>query len=175
MPLNLRQSTALAALGLAALCGVSADARATTVDVARQIPLFAGDARAGGSLVAPVAGRCRTLPDRELARLVRRWPPSQRPTAFAVILGESGGRPCAVGDVRLQTSTWGPSVCLFQLRSIKGVTDGGVRDRAANLRSVDTCVRNAHALWAGEGWRPWSAYTNGSYRRHLPRARAALG
>lgn len=127
------------------------------------------------ALVAPVAGTCAALPDRQLGRLVRVWPPPQRATAVAVILGESGGRPCAVGDVGLQTRTWGPSVCLFQLRSMPRMAGtGGVRDGAANLRSVSTCIRNAHALWKAEGWRPWSAWLHGTYRRHLDRARKAV-
>lgn len=38
-------------------------------------------------------------------------------TAFSISLAESGGRAGAVGDVRLQDATWGPSYGMFQIRS----------------------------------------------------------
>lgn len=167
-------------LGLRALVAVAflaglavPEGRAAYADAGRYV--YAELASSTGSSSTAPAGSCRPLSDRRLAELVRRWPAGERPTAFAVALGESDGRPCAVGDVDLQGDGWGPSVCPWQLRSRVGDHSGGVRDRAANLRSVETCARNARGLWAGEGWRPWSAYTNGTYARHLPRARAALG
>jgi hypothetical protein len=122
-------------------------------------------------------GKCAPLSDPELARvIVRTWPPGKRVTAFAVARAESGGRPCAVGDVRLQTKTWGPSVCLFQMRSQwaqRGT--GGTRDADANLGSPVTCSRHAAQLQAAGGWRHWSVWLHGTYRQYLPAARRALG
>ena len=40
-------------------------------------------------------------------------------TATAIALGESGGDPGAVGDLTLQNATWGPSIGLWQVRSVK--------------------------------------------------------
>lgn len=97
-------------------------------------------------------------------------------TAVAVALAESGGRPDAIGDTTLQNGTWGPSVGLFQIRSLREQRGtGGVRDELAN-RDPATNVRHARAIAATErGWRHWSVVLHGTYRRYLPQARAALG
>ena len=46
-------------------------------------------------------------------------------TATAVALAESGGRTDAVGDVGLEDATWGPSVGLWQIRSLKAQSGTG--------------------------------------------------
>lgn len=119
-----------------------------------------------------IPGGCRTLTDQQLAGLVSSvWPASQRRMAFTVALAESGGRTCAVGDVALQRGDWGPSVCLWQMRSKHSQRGtGGVRDQAANLASATTCARHARQLQAAEGWRPWSTYNHGSYKGYIVRA-----
>ncbi len=95
-------------------------------------------------------------------------------TAVAVSLAESGGNPRIPGDVGLENGTWGPSIGLWQIRSLnsqKGT--GGVRDELAN---DDPAVAARHAFTIsshGHNWQPWSAYTNGSYRSHLSAARRA--
>jgi hypothetical protein len=95
-------------------------------------------------------------------------------TAVAVALAESGGRPRAVGDVGLEDRTWGPSVGLWQIRSLRADHDTGrQRDARANL---DPEVNARHAYQISDGgrkWQPWSTYTNGSYRTYLRRARVA--
>ena len=118
-----------------------------------------------------------SLSDRQLASVARRagcWHGDQLVTAVAVALAESGGRTGARGDVRIQTGTWGPSVGLWQIRSLRAERGtGGVRDERANR---DPAKNAAHAcsLWRGQGWRPWSTWRNGTHRTYLPRARAAL-
>jgi lysozyme-like protein/D-alanyl-D-alanine carboxypeptidase-like protein len=95
-------------------------------------------------------------------------------TAVAVALAESGGKPKARGDTTITDGTWGPSIGLWQIRSLhEDRGTGGVRDAEANLDPAT----NARHAWSisdhGTNWQPWSAYTNGSYRAHLDTARAA--
>ena len=54
--------------------------------------------------------------------------PQQARIMTAIAQAESARNPGAVGDVALQTSTWGPSVGLFQIRTLKAET-GTVSDR----------------------------------------------
>ncbi len=88
--------------------------------------------------------------------------------------GRAGGNPDSVGDVGLETAQWGPSVGLWQIRSInaqKGT--GGQRDEVANHDPASN-ARNALAISAGgTNWRPWSTYTTGAYLAYLPAARRA--
>lgn len=96
-------------------------------------------------------------------------------TAVAVALGESGGRPDAMGDTTIQTGTWGPSVGLWQVRSIKRETGkGSTRDQQANLNPA----RNARAAFeisgGGKNFGPWTVFTKGIYRNHLSRAQQAV-
>lgn len=122
----------------------------------------------------PPASRCEALTPAQVLDLARRagWRGRDARTAAAVALAESHGRPCAVGDVHLRTSKWGPSVCLWQVRSLNAQRGaGGVRDELANLADVETCARNAHTVWRQSGWRAWSTWLHGSHRRWL----AAVG
>lgn len=89
------------------------------------------------------------------------WPPAERDTARAVALAESGGRLDALCDS-----------CL------------GVRERSAGPWQVNVyawpqfdperlrsdwayTAAAARQVWAVQGWRAWSAYTNGAYRAYL--------
>lgn len=94
--------------------------------------------------------------------------------AVAVAVAESGGRTQARGDTTLTDHTWGPSIGLWQIRSLwtdKG--SGGQRDEKANLDPA-TNARHAYQISGhGQNWQPWSTYTNGAYRSHLTAARAA--
>lgn len=93
----------------------------------------------------------------------------------AIAGGESGWNPDAVGDVGLQDATWGPSVGLWQIRSIKAQNgSGGVRD-ASRLKDPAFNARSAYAIYQSQGLRAWSVYTNGAYRRFLDQAQGASG
>jgi hypothetical protein len=92
--------------------------------------------------------------------------PAQAVMMTAIQLGESGGRSDAVGDVALETSTWGPSVGISQIRTLKAQTGtGGVRDV---LKLTDP-LANAMAAYSlsgrGTDWSPWSVYNSGAYAR----------
>jgi LysM repeat protein len=118
------------------------------------------------------------LSDHQIAALVVEagFVGDQQETAFGIVLAESGGRPDAVGDVSLQNATFGPSIGLFQIRSLRSEKGtGGVRDELANVDPA-TNARHAHVVFSQSGsFRPWSTFTNGAFKRFLDRARAALG
>ncbi len=105
------------------------------------------------------------------------FPSGQIPTAIAIALAESGGDTEARGDVALQTTTWGPSVGLWQIRSLKPAAlakasgADSYRD-AAKLTDPVFNAAAARAIYAERGWAPWSTYP-GAYLLHLPRAKAA--
>ena len=100
----------------------------------------------------------------------------QAVTATAIARAESGWDPEAVGDISLQTATWGPSVGLWQIRSLKAQRGtGGVRD-ASHLSDPTFNARSMHAISdGGHSWGPWSTYTNGAYLKHVAGVRKAVG
>jgi Lysozyme like domain len=98
-------------------------------------------------------------------------------TAVAVALAESHGDTGIHGDVNLQTGTWGPSVGLWQIRSLNPghgtAAEQALRNAQANADPA-TNARHAYAISRhGTNFRPWSTYTNGAYRSYLSQARTA--
>jgi hypothetical protein len=89
--------------------------------------------------------------------------------ATAIAMGESGLNPDAVGDVGIQTGDWGPSIGLWQVRSLKSQSGTGKSRDATRLKDP---IFNAKAMGeisgGGKNWRPWSVYTNGTYKKFLP-------
>lgn len=95
-------------------------------------------------------------------------------TMIAIALAESGGDPDNIGDETITTSTWGPSVGLAQIRSLRAHFGRGLVRDADRLDEADFNMRSAYAISSGgTNWRPWSAWTSGKYRGFLERARAA--
>lgn len=95
--------------------------------------------------------------------------PTPAVVAAAVALAESGGNPDAIGDESLQTSKWGPSVGLWQIRSLKAERGtGGTRDET-RLRDPEFNAQSMVAIYrdAGSKFTPWSVFTSGRYRDHL--------
>jgi peptidoglycan hydrolase-like protein with peptidoglycan-binding domain len=95
-------------------------------------------------------------------------------TAVAIAKGESGFESGAVGDTTLVDTTWGPSIGLFQIRSLHAEHGtGSARDELANHDPR----HNVEAAWLisrrGTDFTPWSVFTSGMYRRHLDAVRAA--
>lgn len=82
------------------------------------------------------------------------WPAA---TARAICMAESGGNPGAVGD----TSTAYVSCGLMQIRSLPG------RPSCEQLKDGAFNMQYAYNMYVGQGFQPWSAYTNGAYQRHL--------
>jgi hypothetical protein len=96
-------------------------------------------------------------------------------TATAIALAESGGRPRAHNPHPPDDS-----YCLMQINMLGRL---GPQRRAryhlrANTDLYDpaTCMRVAYGISAaGSDWRPWTTYTQGTYRRYLARANQAGG
>lgn len=101
----------------------------------------------------------------------------QAVTMTAIALAESGGDDAAVGDRGLQDSTWGPSVGLWQVRTLKAETGrGSDRDIVALQGNPG---RQAAAAWAisgrGTDYTPWTVWNTGAYRQFLSQAQSAAG
>lgn len=101
---------------------------------------------------------------------------AQAVIATAIALGESGGDDASVGDVSLQNSTWGPSVGLWQIRTLVSETGTG-SDR--DIRALqDNPARQAQAMLrissGGTNWSPWTVYTRGIYTKFMGQATAAM-
>lgn len=94
--------------------------------------------------------------------------PSSATTMVAIAQAESSLRDDARGDLGIQTSIWGPSYGLFQIRTLKQQTGTG-QDR--DIASLVDPARQAAAAYrisdGGTDFSPWSTYTNGSYRQFL--------
>jgi murein DD-endopeptidase MepM/ murein hydrolase activator NlpD len=96
--------------------------------------------------------------------------------AGAVARAESSLNTEARGDVGLQTEKWGPSVGLWQIRTLKAERGKGTdRDELA-LADPGRQARAAYNIsGGGNNWRPWSVFTSGAFRRFLDEARTAAG
>jgi hypothetical protein len=94
--------------------------------------------------------------------------------ATAISWAESKGDSDAVGDTRLVTSTWGPSIGLWQIRSLNAQRGtGGQRDELANKDPGTNARHMAEISNNGRSWGAWSTYTSGQYRAYLGQARMA--
>jgi hypothetical protein len=108
-------------------------------------------------------------------------------TMVAISGGESGWQDTELGDVNLEDSTWGPSVGLYQIRTLKSQTGtGSDRDINALLpaNSSPAAVATAHAAQAraaydisqrGTNFRPWTVFTSGRYQDFLAQAQGVSG
>lgn len=95
--------------------------------------------------------------------------------ATAIAWGESNGDTDARGDTTITTSTWGPSIGLWQIRSLNAQRgSGSTRDELANRDAGHNAKAMMELSNGGTNWRPWSVYTSGQYRAHLARARLAV-
>jgi hypothetical protein len=97
--------------------------------------------------------------------------PDEAIIAVAIAKAESGFDPYAVGDVHLVSEKWGPSIGLWQIRSLKPQYDTGLARDASRLKNPAFNANSMRLIktWAN-GWTPWSVYKNGTYKRHLDMA-----
>jgi hypothetical protein len=97
--------------------------------------------------------------------------------ATAIAMAESGDNPHARGDIGLETSYWGPSVGLEQIRTVKA--DTGKGDDRDISRVGDDPLQNMIAAYdiskKGTDFSPWTTYTSGKYRTFLGQATTAAG
>lgn len=111
----------------------------------------------------------------QLAR-AQRLSHHQAVTAVAIAIAESSLNENAIGDTALVNATWGPSVGLWQIRSLKAHTGTGrerdvnrLTDRVFNARSM--AIISSYGL----DWSPWSTYTNRAYAAHVNTVEAEVG
>lgn len=96
--------------------------------------------------------------------------------ATAIALAESGGRPDAIGDRALETASWGPSVGLWQVRSVRSQSGTGQSRDATQLESPTFNAQSMATIsHDGSNFGAWSTYTSGAYRSHLSEVQAAIG
>lgn len=92
--------------------------------------------------------------------------------AVAVSRGESGWDTDAVGDVGLQDDKWGPSIGLWQIRSLKAESGTGRTRDATRLKDPAFNARSMYQVsGGGVNWKPWTIYNTGAYRQYLDGAR----
>lgn len=86
--------------------------------------------------------------------------------SVAIALAESGGR----SDVLGPPTVYGRAVGVWQIMPLVG------RPSTARLKDVNVNAQQMYKISnGGKNWRPWEAYTNGSYLRFVSRARKAAG
>lgn len=116
----------------------------------------------------------------ELQTLARSngWPAKDAEVAAAVFMAESltyvGDRVYAnsvkIGDLNLMDDLWGPSVGVPQVRTRKSGTPQH-RNYEWLYGNVNRQLASALLIFRdAQGWRPWSAHTNGSYQAFMQAA-----
>lgn len=95
--------------------------------------------------------------------------------AVAIAQGESGLRANAVGDESLTNGTWGPSVGLFQVRSLNAEAGSGSWRDVQQLSDPRFNSRAAFEISSGgTDFTPWSVYNHGRYEPFLEEARSVV-
>jgi hypothetical protein len=99
----------------------------------------------------------------------------QLATAVAIAKAETGFDAEAIGDQALQDAKWGPSLGLWQIRSLNAERGTGKTRDAGNLKDPAFNARSAYAIsGGGVNFTPWTMYTNRRYAKHLAEARLAV-
>ncbi len=99
-------------------------------------------------------------------------------TALAIAGAESSFNPKALGDVTLQSEKWGPSVGLWQIRSLRNYNLYSGADALRDAVRLTDPYFNAKAAFAiskgGKDFSPWSTYTNGAFTKFTVAATGAI-
>lgn len=82
--------------------------------------------------------------------------------AIAVMMAESMCNANAVND---NPNTGDYSVGLFQINLIGNLAKD--RPSEAKLKDARFNVEYAYKMYQSSGWKPWSAFKNGSYKKYL--------
>jgi hypothetical protein len=95
--------------------------------------------------------------------------------ATAIALAESSGDDAAVGDVDLQQGDWGPSVGVWQIRTLKSQTGTGkTRDiRRLQGNMTEQARSMVEISRSGTDWTPWTVFTKGKYQNFMGQAQGA--
>lgn len=115
--------------------------------------------------VTPVITSSTPNCDKYDALLIENFGTEQLNTAKAIMRAESGCRADAVGDSHItfyhNGQHMGMSCGLFQIRILPG------RDSCETYKNPTQAINKAGSMYRASGWKPWSAFKNGSYRKFL--------
>jgi hypothetical protein len=99
------------------------------------------------------------------------WPEAQLDIGQAIAQAESQCYSDAVGDITLASEKWGPSIGLFQVRSLRSPQSFGGVDIWRYAWPLRQPLYNAAAALAitkgGTDFAAWSVFTSGSYKQYL--------
>jgi hypothetical protein len=99
------------------------------------------------------------------------WAEAQLDLGQAIVQAESQCYSDAVGDVSLTSEKWGPSIGLFQIRSLRSPQSFGGVDLWRYAWPLRQPFYNAQAALAitkgGTDFSAWSVFTSGSYKPYL--------
>lgn len=91
--------------------------------------------------------------------------------AVAVALGESGGNAGIVGDAGIQDAIYGPSIGLWQIRSLKAEKGKSTTRDELALYDPGFNARSAYSIsGGGTNFAPWTVFKNGTYKKFLDKA-----
>jgi len=87
---------------------------------------------------------------------------------------ESGWGTTRVGDTGLQSQKWGPSVGLWQIRSLNNqLGSGGPRDEKANTDPAHNADAMVSISSGGNNWNPWTVWSDPGRRPTTQQAAGA--
>jgi len=86
------------------------------------------------------------------------WP---KQTAYGICMAESKGNTNAIGDNYPINGLHAVSCGLMQIRSLQG------RPTCLQLQNPQVNMDYAYNMWKGQGFKPWSTYNNGQYKKFL--------
>jgi hypothetical protein len=115
--------------------------------------------------VTPIVTAAKPACDAYDALLIENFGANQLNIAKAIMRAESGCRHDAVGDNHItyaqNGTTYGMSCGLFQIRFLPG------RPNCEQMKNPSENIAYAGQLFRSQGFRPWSAFLNGSFRKFL--------
>ena len=133
---------------------------ATPVSVKEDVPQVVHE-----QTVTPVVTSTQPDCNSHDALLIENFGSENLITAKAIMRAESGCRPDAVGDNHItyaqNGTTYGMSCGLFQIRFLPG------RPNCEQMKNPSENIAYAGQLFRSQGFKPWSAYLNGSFRKFL--------
>lgn len=115
--------------------------------------------------VTPIVTAAKPACDSYDALIIENFGSENLITAKAIMRAESGCRHDAIGDNHItyaqNGTTYGMSCGLFQIRFLPG------RPNCEQMKNPSENIAYAGQLFKGQGFKPWSAYLNGSYLKHI--------
>lgn len=99
--------------------------------------------------------------------------------AIAIAQAESDCVPDMIGDVKLQNDKWGPSIGMWQVRSLHHPDKYAGADSMRIEEKLFDPQYNANVAFLiskkGVDFDPWSTYTGNNYRKFINQATEAVG